>query len=103
MATIFISDNGPDAEEYESNYINFNGSDPSVVREIENIFSTQNVHDPVVRNRLELICKESLMSRKSGPKRGRFSSLKQNISRFKGLFFGGSKRERIHNPACFVV
>jgi hypothetical protein len=34
MATLFIDDGYPEAEEYENNYIKFDESDPSIIRTI---------------------------------------------------------------------
>ena len=59
MAYIFISDGGPDAEEYENNYFYFNESDEQTLLRIEKFISNKDITDPNARRQLHRICQSS--------------------------------------------
>ncbi len=58
MAYLYFSDGGPDAEEYESNYLYFNESNTEIVSEIERLL-VRRKEDPAVMNQLEELCRRS--------------------------------------------
>jgi hypothetical protein len=60
MAAVFISDDGPDAEEYENNYIHFNANNAEVLTKIEFVLASHRIHDPAVRKDIENLCWQSL-------------------------------------------
>jgi len=59
MAYLFLSDGGPDASEYSSNYFKFNESDPQVFDQLIHVLSGKNQADPEVRSLVKSICKSS--------------------------------------------
>lgn len=63
MAFVFISDGGPDAEEYDSNYIYFDESNPEVVSQIE-IFLRERKDKSSGFSQLEEICRKSYIVNK---------------------------------------
>jgi hypothetical protein len=64
MAYIVISDEGPNAEDYENNYIFFDGSNPHTVAEIEQLFLSKGNRDSAFYSELEKVCKSSLQPKK---------------------------------------
>jgi hypothetical protein len=58
MAYLFITDGAPEAEEYESNYLYFDESNPMVVSEIERLLAKRK-DDPSVPNQLVELCNKS--------------------------------------------
>jgi hypothetical protein len=83
MAYVYISDDGPDAEEFESNYIAFDPSDERKFAEIRSIISAEDCRVSVVRNRLETVCESSLSSSSRNGKEF-FSDMIKRIVRFAG-------------------
>jgi hypothetical protein len=59
MAYFFLSDGGPDAEDYDNNYFRYNASDTEVSKRIEYIVSTCDTQNPTVRAELQKLCKAS--------------------------------------------
>ena len=60
MAYFYIPDGSPDADEYKTDYIEFDGTNPDVLSEIEHILSNGSSRDPIIRHQLGTICKKSL-------------------------------------------
>jgi hypothetical protein len=56
MAYLFLDDGGPEANEYASNYLYFDGSDSGTIERIADILSGGDVNDPVIRKRLIETC-----------------------------------------------
>jgi hypothetical protein len=60
MAYIFLNDGGPDANEYENNYVYFDGSNAQTVERIQNVLCCADTNDPEVRSQLIEICTSSV-------------------------------------------
>jgi hypothetical protein len=58
MAYIFLTDDAPEAEEFESNYVYFNESNTAAVAEIERLL-VKRMKDPSVTNELVELCRKS--------------------------------------------
>jgi hypothetical protein len=86
MAYVFISDDGPDAEEFQSNYIAFDPSNERIFAEIRHILATEDCRAEAVRNRLEHVCQSSLKPDGVNDKRHFFDPILQ-IKRFASLLF----------------
>jgi hypothetical protein len=98
MAQIFISDGAPDAEEYDNNYIQFDASNPQVMSAVEKILSTQDYrNNSMVRNRLEEICRSSLIENRSHGESFYFRMRRWFIN-FVNVMSG---RNRLHSVRCF--
>lgn len=59
MAYIFISDGGPEAEEYDNNYFSYDESNIEARAKIKNIIENCDTQDPQIRTKLIDICRES--------------------------------------------
>ncbi len=59
MVCIFISDGGPEAEEYDNNYFSYDESNAETVAKINYIIENCDIFDPQIRAELTVICKES--------------------------------------------
>ena len=63
MAYIFLDDGGPEANEYESNYFYFDGSDSRAFSQIHAALRGKDPRDPNVRSEIKSICHASLEKR----------------------------------------
>ena len=63
MSYIFLSDNGPDAEDYENNYFYFDESNSQAVELIKKMLSSSTERDSEFRTQLQNICQSSLNHR----------------------------------------
>ena len=59
MAYLFITDGGPDAEDYDNNYFEYDKSDTETSRNIHYIQENYDTRNPKVRAKLIAICKAS--------------------------------------------
>ena len=59
MAYLFISDGGPDAEDFDNNYYEYDKSNHETLRHIRYIQDQYDTHNPNVRKELIAICKAS--------------------------------------------
>ena len=62
MAYVFLSDGGPEAEEYESNYFYFDESNSETLARLEAVLVSSDTLDPKVRAQIHSICRASLHS-----------------------------------------
>ena len=60
MAHLILSDGGPEASDYSSNYFEFNESDPQVLKRLQQFLCGRDHSDPEVRALVMSICRESL-------------------------------------------
>ncbi|MBN2011181.1 hypothetical protein JW960_17680 [candidate division KSB1 bacterium] len=60
MAYLYLNDGGPEADEYESNYLYFDGADAQTVERLQNILCCNDTNNPDVRSQLLQICDASL-------------------------------------------
>jgi hypothetical protein len=98
MAQIFISDGAPDAEEYDNNYIQFDASNPQVMSAVERILSTQDYrNNSPIRNRLEEICRSSLIKAQTNSD----SFFLRTRKWLKSLVNVMPGRNRLHTVRCF--
>ncbi|ACN17044.1 hypothetical protein HRM2_39860 [Desulforapulum autotrophicum HRM2] len=65
MAYLFLSDGGPEAEDYDSNYYYFDASDKAALTAIEEMMIHEDSQDPEIKARLCRICRESIKSNDS--------------------------------------
>ena len=79
MAYLYFSDGGPEAEEYENNYLYFNESNTALVSEIVQLFARRK-EDPSVINQLEELCRKSFET--NGHRSNVFSALKTSASSY---------------------
>jgi hypothetical protein len=79
MAYLFLSDGGPEAEEYENNYLYFNESNTALVSEIVQLFARRR-EDPSVLNQLEALCRKSFET--NVHRSNVFSALKTSASSY---------------------
>lgn len=68
MDCFFLSDGGPDAEDYASNYYYFNSSDTDTFARIKQMLDTCDTQDPRVRTELHRLCNVSLQHKSAGSK-----------------------------------
>jgi hypothetical protein len=60
MAYVYLGDDGPDAEDYDSNYFLFDESDLKAVALIEKMLTSTAERDSEFRRQLHNICESSL-------------------------------------------
>jgi hypothetical protein len=94
MAYVYISDDGPDAEEFESNYISFDSSDERLFAEIRKIIATEDCRVGAVRNRLATICHSSLRLDCK-------DHLFERIKRFAGSWLQHNRRYNTRNSVAY--
>lgn len=83
MQYIFISDGGPDAEEYDNNYFCYHEENEATLQEVQQIIAKEDVTDPLVRREIRAICDSSLIQGNSRP---RCKDLLKWFNPFRNLF-----------------
>lgn len=63
MIRVFITDGGPDAEDYDSNYFTYDESNTETTDKINHILNNCDTQDPEIRAILTSICIESLYNK----------------------------------------
>jgi hypothetical protein len=64
MAYLILSDNSPEADEYDCGRLYFDETDPDVVGQISRVLSQSRSHDPSAIKALKEICDKSLARKK---------------------------------------
>ncbi len=59
MAYVFLSDGGPEAEDYDSNYYYFDESNPDAMTAIEKMLTSNAPRNSAFRAEFETICRAS--------------------------------------------
>lgn len=60
MAYVYLSDGGPESEDYDSNYFYFDETNKRAVKMIETMLSSNAERDAAFREVLQAICRSSL-------------------------------------------
>lgn len=58
MAYLYFPDDGPESEDYISNYFTFDSSDSRLMEALKILISGADRNDPEVRRRIQFLCKE---------------------------------------------
>ena len=59
MAYVYLDDNGPESEDYDSNYFYFDESNAAALNQIENLLTSRAPRDEAFREQLSEICQAS--------------------------------------------
>ncbi len=60
MAYVYLDDNGPESEDYDSNYYFFDESNTEIVARIESLLTSAAPRDEAFRERISELCQASL-------------------------------------------